>query len=126
MEPNNVASCVSKGKSEVCIQLNHHNFCCCQTYKERYIFYVLFTRLSKYNQFSFYPFYNIYLSNLFFSFQFYDCRNHIRVIQPIGTDSNKLYLCGTNAHNPKDWVINVCNSFYQFYHLVHLTEILFI
>jgi hypothetical protein len=53
LEPNNVASCVSKGKSEL-----------------------------------------------------YDCRNHIRVIQPIGSDSNKLYLCGTNAHNPKDWVIN--------------------
>lgn len=39
--------------------------------------------------------------------QLYDCRNHIRVIQPIGSDSNKLYICGTNAHNPKDWVINV-------------------
>ncbi|XP_054160696.1 semaphorin-2A-like isoform X2 [Oppia nitens] len=53
LEPNNVASCVSKGKSEL-----------------------------------------------------YDCRNHIRVIQPIGSDSNNLYICGTNAHNPKDWVIN--------------------
>ncbi|XP_015783245.1 semaphorin-2A [Tetranychus urticae] len=35
----------------------------------------------------------------------YDCRNHIRVIQPIG-DGNRLYVCGTNAHYPKDWVIN--------------------
>lgn len=34
----------------------------------------------------------------------YDCRNHIRVIQPIG-DGSKLYLCGTNAHNPRDLVI---------------------
>ncbi|CAG2115782.1 unnamed protein product, partial [Medioppia subpectinata] len=52
LSPNNVGSCVSKGKSEL-----------------------------------------------------YDCRNHIRVIEPIGSDSNKLYICGTNAHNPKDWVI---------------------
>ncbi|XP_076352751.1 semaphorin-2A-like [Tachypleus tridentatus] len=35
----------------------------------------------------------------------YDCRNHIRVIQPIG-EGNKLYVCGTNAHNPKDWIIH--------------------
>lgn len=46
----------------------------------------------------------------FFSFlvypQFYDCRNHVRVIQPMG-DGSRLYVCGTNAHNPKDWVINV-------------------
>ncbi|XP_026463274.1 semaphorin-2A isoform X2 [Ctenocephalides felis] len=34
----------------------------------------------------------------------YDCRNHVRVIQPIG-DGTQLYICGTNAHNPKDWVI---------------------
>ncbi|RWS17341.1 semaphorin-2A-like protein, partial [Dinothrombium tinctorium] len=52
LEANNVASCVSKGKSE-----------------------------------------------------HYDCRNHIRVIQPVG-DGNKLYICGTNAHSPRDWVIN--------------------
>ncbi|GFV36633.1 semaphorin-2A [Trichonephila clavipes] len=35
----------------------------------------------------------------------YDCRNHIRVIQPIG-DGNRLYVCGTNAHNPMDYVIH--------------------
>ncbi|XP_059487643.1 semaphorin-2A isoform X2 [Neocloeon triangulifer] len=34
----------------------------------------------------------------------FDCRNHIRVIQPTG-DGTRLYVCGTNAHNPKDWVI---------------------
>ena len=27
----------------------------------------------------------------------YDCRNHIRVIAPIG-DGSRLYICGTNAH----------------------------
>nr|CAD7442261.1 unnamed protein product [Timema bartmani] len=37
-------------------------------------------------------------------FQHFDCRNHIRVIQPMG-DGTRLYLCGTNAHSPKDWVI---------------------
>ena len=42
----------------------------------------------------------------YFSIQFYDCRNHVRVIQPMG-DGSRLYVCGTNAHNPKDWVINV-------------------
>ncbi|XP_047004553.1 semaphorin-2A-like [Schistocerca americana] len=34
----------------------------------------------------------------------FDCRNHIRVIQPMG-DGTRLYVCGTNAHFPKDWVI---------------------
>ena len=28
----------------------------------------------------------------------YDCRNHIRVIAPIGDDGSRLYICGTNAH----------------------------
>lgn len=31
----------------------------------------------------------------------YECRNHIKVIQPIG-DGSKLYICGTNAQNPRD------------------------
>ncbi|KAK9708588.1 hypothetical protein QE152_g27111 [Popillia japonica] len=35
----------------------------------------------------------------------FDCRNHIRVIQSIG-DGDRLYICGTNAHNPKDWVVH--------------------
>jgi hypothetical protein len=39
-------------------------------------------------------------------FQLFDCRNHIRVIQPMG-DGGRLYVCGTNAHSPKDWVIYV-------------------
>ncbi|CAK1543142.1 unnamed protein product [Leptosia nina] len=34
----------------------------------------------------------------------FDCRNHIRVIQPMG-DGSRLYICGTNAHSPKDWVL---------------------
>jgi len=51
IEPSNVGSCVSKGKSE-----------------------------------------------------HYDCRNHIRVIQSIG-NGDRLYVCGTNAHNPMDMLI---------------------
>ncbi|XP_025832153.1 semaphorin-2A [Agrilus planipennis] len=35
----------------------------------------------------------------------FECRNHIRVIQPIG-DGKKLYICGTNAYNPKDWIVH--------------------
>ncbi|KAH8319899.1 hypothetical protein KR074_008957, partial [Drosophila pseudoananassae] len=35
-----------------------------------------------------------------------ECRNHIRVIQPMNFNGQKLYVCGTNAHNPKDFVIN--------------------
>jgi len=34
----------------------------------------------------------------------FDCRNHIRVIQPIG-NGDRLYVCGTNAHNPRDQVV---------------------
>ncbi|XP_041972853.1 semaphorin-2A-like isoform X2 [Aricia agestis] len=34
----------------------------------------------------------------------YECRNHIRVLQPMG-DGDRLYVCGTNAHSPKDWVV---------------------
>ncbi|XP_037086236.1 semaphorin-2A-like [Pollicipes pollicipes] len=36
--------------------------------------------------------------------QHYDCRNHVRVIQPMA-DGGRLYVCGTNAHSPKDLVI---------------------
>ena len=35
----------------------------------------------------------------------FDCRNHIRVIQPMG-DGERLYVCGTSAHQPKDLVIH--------------------
>ncbi|CAD7077061.1 unnamed protein product [Hermetia illucens] len=34
----------------------------------------------------------------------FECRNHIRVIQPMD-GGRRLYICGTNAHNPKDHVI---------------------
>ena len=34
----------------------------------------------------------------------FDCRNHIKVIQPVG-DGKRLYICGTNAYSPKDWMI---------------------
>ncbi|XP_075210954.1 semaphorin 2a [Lycorma delicatula] len=34
----------------------------------------------------------------------FECRNHARVVTPIG-DGTRLYVCGTNAHNPKDWVV---------------------
>lgn len=42
----------------------------------------------------------------FFPSQMFDCKNHIRVIQPMDS-GNRLYICGTNAHNPKDLVIYV-------------------
>ena len=35
----------------------------------------------------------------------YECRNHVRVIQVIDHGS-KLYVCGTNAHSPKDWILD--------------------
>ena len=44
--------------------------------------------------------------------QDFDCRNHIRVIQAMG-DGNRLYVCGTNAHHPKDWVINVSDFLFS-------------
>ncbi|XP_048526347.1 semaphorin-2A isoform X2 [Dendroctonus ponderosae] len=47
----------------------------------------------------------------------FDCRNHIRVIQSMG-NGDRLYVCGTNAHNPKDWVINA--------NLTHLSRNIFV
>lgn len=44
----------------------------------------------------------VFLSSL----QTFECRNHIRVIQSM-ENGNRLYICGTNAHNPKDYVIYV-------------------
>ncbi|XP_076336169.1 semaphorin-2A-like isoform X1 [Tachypleus tridentatus] len=35
----------------------------------------------------------------------YDCKNHIRIIQPIG-DGSRFYVCGTNAFSPMDWVVH--------------------
>lgn len=40
------------------------------------------------------------------SFQVFDCKNHVRVIQSM-QQGDRLYVCGTNAHNPKDYVIYV-------------------
>lgn len=31
-------------------------------------------------------------------------------------DGNRLYICGTNAHNPKDWVVYV-SILFNFYFL---------
>lgn len=39
-------------------------------------------------------------------FQVFDCKNHVRVIQSM-QQGDRLYVCGTNAHNPKDYVIYV-------------------
>lgn len=44
--------------------------------------------------------------------QHFDCRNHIRVIQSMG-NGERLYICGTNAHNPKDWVIYVSKHLFN-------------
>jgi len=38
--------------------------------------------------------------------QIFDCKNHVRVIQSM-EQGDRLYVCGTNAHNPKDYVIYV-------------------
>ncbi|EEB16176.1 conserved hypothetical protein [Pediculus humanus corporis] len=46
--------------------------------------------------------------------EYFDCRNHVRVIQAIG-DGSRFYVCGTNAHNPKDWVIYVSLNYLIFY-----------
>ena len=34
----------------------------------------------------------------------FDCRNNVCMILPIG-NGERLYLCGTNAHNPRDQVV---------------------
>ncbi len=34
----------------------------------------------------------------------YDCRNHIRVVQTVA--GGRLYVCGTNAHSPRDLVVH--------------------
>lgn len=56
-------------------------------------------------------------SHLNFSipFQLFDCRNHIRVVQSMD-NGNRLYICGTNAHNPKDYVIYVSSLSSQGFH----------
>ena len=66
-------------------------------------------------------FYFLLPATFFFSFVFVfiscylkkvECRNHIRVIQPMDSGT-RLYVCGTNAHNPKDYVINVSRHYNQ-------------
>ncbi|XP_075534809.1 semaphorin-2A-like [Dermacentor variabilis] len=37
-----------------------------------------------------------------------DCRNHIRVVQPI-RDGSTLYICGTNARAPTDWQVQAAD-----------------
>ncbi|XP_075728771.1 uncharacterized protein LOC142769687 isoform X3 [Rhipicephalus microplus] len=37
-----------------------------------------------------------------------DCRNHIRVVQPI-RDGSTLYICGTNSRAPTDWQIQAAD-----------------
>ncbi|KAE8749758.1 hypothetical protein FOCC_FOCC003498, partial [Frankliniella occidentalis] len=50
--------------------------------------------------------YRLNLGNISHSHcEHFDCRNHIRVLQPVD-DGKRLYVCGTNAHSPRDWVIN--------------------
>lgn len=39
----------------------------------------------------------------------YDCRNHIKVIQPMNKSGDKLYVCGTNAYNPHDGLLYANN-----------------
>ena len=41
--------------------------------------------------------------------QSYDCRNHIKVIERVGRHRDKLYVCGTNAYNPRDYLIHASN-----------------
>ena len=36
----------------------------------------------------------------------YECRNHVKVIQPMQrVGGNLLYVCGTNAYNPRDYLV---------------------
>ncbi|OQV16107.1 Semaphorin-2A [Hypsibius exemplaris] len=38
----------------------------------------------------------------------YHCQNHIRVVQPL-LKGQYLYICGTNAFRPKDWIVHAGN-----------------
>lgn len=57
---------------------------------------------------SFHTLYKFFSLSLYY-IQLFDCRNHIRVLQPM--EGNRLYICGTYAHNPKDYIIFVSNRF---------------
>lgn len=41
--------------------------------------------------------------------QTFDCRNHVKVIQPMSKSGDKLYVCGTNAYNPRDYLVYAAN-----------------
>lgn len=41
--------------------------------------------------------------------QNFDCRNHVKVIQPMSKAGDKLYVCGTNAYNPRDHLLYANN-----------------
>lgn len=55
-----------------------------------------------------------YLLNNFsiWCLQRFECRNHIRVIQKMNK-GNRLYICGTNAHSPKDYVLYVSENYFH-------------
>lgn len=55
-----------------------------------------------------------YLLNEFsiWCLQRFECRNHIRVIQKMNK-GNRLYICGTNAHSPKDYVLYVSENYFH-------------
>lgn len=84
LEPtgSDIVNCVSRGKSQV-HRFVHLNF-----------------KLSS----------SIYAKKYFLT-QLFECRNHVRVIQPM--QNGKLYICGTNAHNPKDYVIYVSHLIFD-------------
>lgn len=41
--------------------------------------------------------------------QNFDCRNHVKVIQPMSQSGDRLYVCGTNAYNPRDYQLFAAN-----------------
>lgn len=92
---SDISSCTSKGKSQVINQ--NENFSIKQLFNGK--------------TFSF-----------LFPLQLFDCRNHIRVVQSMD-NGNRLYICGTNAHNPKDYVIYVSFAFRYFVLIVVVTKL---
>lgn len=70
-----------------------------------FFYYYYFSSYSLFFQSNIFSFNKNYIY-IFFLLQRFECRNHIRVIQTM-ENGNRLYVCGTNAHNPKDYVIYV-------------------
>lgn len=85
MEPSDPQKCIIKGKSEVSVF-------------RRVLSNWLVAGSEKAN-----------LSKFAFSEKAFDCHNHIKVIQPINKVGDKLYLCGTNAYNPRDYLVHAAN-----------------